>query len=264
MSQFDQDRQKTLSHRVKLNHNKKLLYWYERLYHEMFYGIEDLQAKKILDIGSGISPLKRWYAHVLTSDILPIDSLDYVFDANEIDLFAPIADESLDIITLTNVLHHLRWPIAFLVKTAKKLKPRGQVILVEPYFSTLSSFIYKYVHHESVDMKIENPELEAIKGPLTTANIALPYLIFFGANQWKKSLSCVYTIESRHIRYYTGLSYMLTGGLTCNTHIPQWLFVRIFGLDHRLTKLFPRILSSFFVVTLIKIAGSRCGYSAPT
>src|SRR5215471_18679626 len=84
-----------------------------------------------------------------------------------------------DVITLTNVLHHLKSPIAFLNRAASKLKSGGKVIATEPFFSLLSTMIFKYLHHETVDLRIAEPELRDVKGPLATANIALPWLIVF-------------------------------------------------------------------------------------
>ena len=71
----------------------------------------------------------------MTSDVLDLDYLDLVFDCHEIDKLDAIEDNSLDVITLTNVLHHLKSPIAFLNRAASKLKPGGKVIATEPFFS---------------------------------------------------------------------------------------------------------------------------------
>ena len=73
-------------------------------------------------------------SNVVTSDVLELDYLDLVFDCHEIDKLVRIEDNSLDVITLTNVLHHLKSPIDFLNAAAAKLKPGGKVIATEPYF----------------------------------------------------------------------------------------------------------------------------------
>ena len=94
----------------------------------------DPEALSILEIGSGTSPLKRFHPNVVTSDVLELDYLDLVFDCHEIDKLVRIEDNSLDVITLTNVLHHLKSPIDFLNAAAAKLKPGGKVIATEPLF----------------------------------------------------------------------------------------------------------------------------------
>ena len=85
--------------------------------------------------------------------MLDLDYLDLVFDCHEIDKLDAIKDNSLDVITLTNVLHHLKSPIEFLNRAASKLKSGGKVIATEPFFSALSTLIFKYLHHETVDFQ---------------------------------------------------------------------------------------------------------------
>jgi len=69
--------------------------------------------------------------------VLDLDSLDFVFECHEIDKLDTIKDDSLDVITLTNILHHLKSPIAFLNCAAGKLKSGGNVIATEPFFSAI-------------------------------------------------------------------------------------------------------------------------------
>src|SRR6476646_11008109 len=173
------DRAVTLRNRARLGGNQNLLFWYRELYREQFRNFPNPAALSILEIGSGTSPLKQFHSNILSSDVLDLDYLDLVFDCHEIDKLGAIEDNSLDVITLTNVLHHLKSPIAFLNRAASKLKSGGNVIASEPFFSLLSTPIFRYLHHEPVDLRIAEPELENVQGPLTSANSALPWLIFY-------------------------------------------------------------------------------------
>src|SRR6266487_2685215 len=173
------DRAITLRNRARLGANQNLLFLYRELYRDQFKDFPNPAALSILEIGSGTSPLKQFLPSVITSDVLDLDYLDLVFDCHEIDKLDAIADNSLDVITLTNVLHHLKSPIEFLNRAASKLKVGGKVIATEPFFSVLSTPIFKYLHHEPVDLQISEPELAKVQGPLASANIALPWLIFF-------------------------------------------------------------------------------------
>ena len=101
---------------------------------DQFRDFPNPSALSILEIGSGTSPLKQFLSNVMTSDVLDLDYLDLVFDCHEIDKLDAIKDNSLDVITLTNVLHHLKSPIAFLNRAASKLKSGGKVIATEPFF----------------------------------------------------------------------------------------------------------------------------------
>ncbi|PYJ12762.1 MAG: hypothetical protein DME94_11730, partial [Verrucomicrobia bacterium] len=164
------DRAATLRNRARLSANKNLLFWYGELYRDQFKDFPNPGALSILEIGSGTSPLKQFLSNVVTSDVLDLDYLDLVFNCHEIDKLDAIKDKSLDVITLTNVLHHLKSPIVFLNGAAAKLKSGGKVIATEPFFSLVSTPIWKHLHYESVDFSISEPELMQAHGPLTSAN----------------------------------------------------------------------------------------------
>src|SRR5256885_13279118 len=102
-SQYEADRLQTLRNREKLDRNPNLLYWYEQLYQEQFRDLPAPQNLRILEIGSGVSPLRRFYSNVVTSDILQLEHVNYVFDCHEIDQIEALPDESFDVISLTNV-----------------------------------------------------------------------------------------------------------------------------------------------------------------
>src|SRR6266404_7274400 len=104
------DRAATLRNRARLGANKNLLFWYRELYRDQFKDFSNPTALSILEIGSGTSPLKQFLPNVITSDVLDLDYLDIVFDCHEIDRLVAVQDNSLDVITLTNVLHHLKSP----------------------------------------------------------------------------------------------------------------------------------------------------------
>ena len=108
---LEKDLAATLANRKNLLGNKNLLYWYEKFFAHVLADQSKLSYGKILEIGSGASPLQHFFPQVKTSDVLPLPYLDYTFDALEIDRFTPIKDESLDLIILTNVLHHLEKPL---------------------------------------------------------------------------------------------------------------------------------------------------------
>ncbi len=246
------DRAETLRNRARLRDNPNLLFWYRELYRDQFKDFPDPSAISILEIGSGTSPLKLFHRNVITSDVLDLDYLDIVFDCHKIDKLDAVEDASLDVITLTNVLHHLQEPIIFLNRATAKLKPRGKLIATEPFFSTLSTVIFKYLHHEPVDFDIAEPALKEVHGPLASANIALPWLIFFCYREWLQKLNDNFDLGSFSIRYFSGISYMVTGGISRKLPVPQFLYRGIFFVDLALSRWWPRLWASFFTVTLTR------------
>src|SRR5947207_3940969 len=172
-SEQAKDRAAKLRKRARLGANQNLLFWYRELYRDQFRDFPNPAALSILEIGSGTSPLKQFLPNVITSDVLDLDYLDLVFDCHQIDKLDAIEDDSLDVITLTNVLHHLKSPIGFLNRAASKLKSGGKVIATEPFFSVLSTPIFKYLHHEPVHFRISKPQPEKVRVPLASAYIEL-------------------------------------------------------------------------------------------
>ena len=210
------------------------------------------QALSILEVGSGTSPLKQFLSNVVTSDVLDLDYFDLVFDCHDIDKLDAIKNESLDVITLTNVLHHLKSPIAFLNRAANKLKPGGKVIATEPFFSLLSTLIFRYLHHEPVDLRIAEPELKNLHGPLASANIALPWLIFFRRRDWVQRLNENYDVNRLSVRPFSAISYMMTGGISRKLPIPGLLYRVMFPMDLALSRYFPWLCASFFTLTMTR------------
>ncbi len=244
------DRAATLRNRARLGTNENLLFWYRELYRDQFRDLTNPAALSILEVGSGTSPLKQFLPNVVTSDVLDLEYLDLVFDCHEIDRFDAIRDESLDVITLTNVLHHLKSPILFLNRAANKLKPGGKVIATEPFFSLVSTPIFKYLHHEPVEFEISEPELKNVQGPLASANIALPWLIFFRRRDWADNLSENYDVANCSVRFFSAVSYMATGGISHKLPVPTWFYRAFFPTDLFLSRCFPRLCASFFTVIL--------------
>ena len=248
---YEKDLHTTRNNRERLKCNKNLLYWYGQLYYKLFHEIPELKAKRILEIGSGTSPLKLFYPQVITSDILRLDYVDHFLDCHMIDRYSAIQDHSIDIICLTNVLHHLLDPIRFLCNATKKLKNQGEVFLVEPFFSVVSYAIFKMLHHEQINFKICYPGLDRVNGPLSSANQAIPYMIFFRRESWKSRLSNYYDMSRTELNFFSSLSYMMTGGISRKFSIPIWIYRLLFRADYFLSIKAPRFFASFFVAKMI-------------
>ena len=250
-SLFQHDIEQTILNREKLRKNKNLIYWYENLYKDLFRNEKKITDKVVLEVGSGTSPLKLFIPTAISSDVMSLDYLDFVFDCHEIANFSEICDHSIDVMVLTNVLHHLRDPLLFLKGAAQKLKNGGSIYILEPYFSILSTPIYKFLHHEPVNFKIDAPKLDNIEGPLSTSNQAMPFMIFFKRSEWLNELSYKYDLEKSTYGFYTGISYMLSGGISRRIPLDARLYKAFFFVDRFLAKVFPKIFSSFFKVRLI-------------
>ena len=250
-SLYKHDLKLTINNKLRLKANQNLMFWYENLYKALFESDKKVSKLKILEIGSGASPLKQFVPNVITSDILDLDYLDIVFDCHMIANSNDIEDKSLDLITMTNVMHHLKDPIGFLKSASTKLAAGGQIRIVEPYFSVISYPIFKYFHHEPVNFNIEKPMLSNIRGPLSTSNQALPYIIFFSEKNWIIQLKDHYDLKLTKKSFFSSMSYFFSGGISRRFPIPHFLYRFFFGFDNFIARKFPKLFASFFCVQLV-------------
>lgn len=250
-SLYQHDLVQTRENRERLQRNANLMFWYQELYRDLFRSVPDISEKRVLEIGSGTSPLKIFLPTVITTDVLQLDYLDIVFDCHDIANFSKIPDHGVDIITLTNVLHHLRDPIQFLRDATSKLAKGGHVYIVEPYFSLLSYPLFKFLHHEPVDFEVSNPVLDRVDGPLSSSNQAIPYMVFFTRSDWLTELAGYYALEETRFGFFTSLAYMVTGGISRIFPVPSWIYRPYFIFDRFLARLLPKVFASFFSVRLV-------------
>src|SRR5262249_19468419 len=82
-------------------------------------------------------------------------------------------------IVMVDVLHHLERPVRFLAESERVLEPGGRLIFCEPAITPLGGLVYRFFHHEPVDMRAD----PLADGPLTPgrdpydSNQAIPTLL---------------------------------------------------------------------------------------
>lgn len=215
-----------LAHKRIWNDKKILRIIYSQWYKQI---IDDLSAVKgkVLEIGSGSGNFKEFKPDIISSDIERLPFLDMCFDAHKI----PFPKASLSNIVMIDVLHHLQNPIIFLGEVSRALKPGGRLLMIEPYPSPFSLFIYKKFHPEpflfEVDPFIKN--LNSKKGPWES-NQALPYLLFFKHNRQLNKLLHFKKMKIIKKNKMSYLLYPLSGGFEHQSLIPDWtipLFLKL-------------------------------------
>lgn len=204
------------------------------------------EGGKVIEIGSGGGFLKKLIPELLTSDILPYEGVDIVADAAKL----PLPDNSVRAIFLMNVFHHLPDCRAFLSEVSRCLVPGGRLFMLEPYSGAFSKYVYRYIHHEPLDMETREWKFVS-SGPLSDANSALPWMVFERDREIFEREFPRLRIEQ--VRPHTPLRYWFAGGLKPWTLIPRWGFGLATALDDLVVKL-ARGSASFVDIELRKEA----------
>ena len=203
---------------------------YRFFYRKLIQEIPTLRTGRLVEIGSGAGFLKTLLPAVLTSDVVPVNGLDFCFSAETM----PFNDGSIDAFLMVDVFHHIPDTTAFLHEAKRCLVPGGRLIMVEPANTTFSRLIYRRFHHEHFE-----PEADwglEFKGPLSSANGALPWIVFvrdrFGRLAREHPGLSVLKTE-----IHSPLKYLLTGGLSFKSLAPGPCIQAVDGVVE--TILFP-------------------------
>ncbi|MBN1585112.1 class I SAM-dependent methyltransferase [Candidatus Uhrbacteria bacterium] len=172
-----------------------------------------------VELGSGTGNLKEFKPDIVSSDVDPCDWLDMNFDAHEM----PFHAGSVSNIVMIDVLHHLADPIRFFHECERVLEKGGRIILLEPYPSIVSWFVYKFLHPEPYLAKIDYFGRTAVelKTDPWDANVAAPFIIFYEKEQqWHDEFEKSFRIITK--REMSFILYPLSGGFEYPSLVPEF------------------------------------------
>lgn len=188
----------------------------EHLYTEWYSRILDripTEATDVLEIGSGAGFLKKVLPEVITSEVFALEDVDRVENA----MALSFADSSLDAIVMTDVLHHVPDVSQFFIEASRTLRYGGVVVLVEPWRTRWSQWVYSHLHHEPFRTDVSDWRLPP-GGPLSVANGAIPWMVFQRdrsrferENPW---------LRINAIEPFMPFSYLASGGVSLRTLMP--------------------------------------------
>ena len=121
--------------------NKIYYEWYNTL-------IENIPTNsRYLEIGSGAGFIKKIKSDIITSEFFQIEGVDKVIDAQNISF----EDQELDGILMIDVFHHIANVEKFFEEAKRCVKPGGQILMIEPWNTRWSKFVFTKLHHENFD-----------------------------------------------------------------------------------------------------------------
>jgi len=190
---------------------------YKQWYTEISNSLPLTLLGPVLEIGSGGGFLKEFVPDLITSEILPIPGADILLDGRCL----PFKENSLRGIVMVDVFHHLPRTSSFLKNAAGCVKPGGVIVMLEPWNTRWSRFVYQYLHHEPFDD--ETKELDFPEGgPLSKANSALPWIVF---SRDKEKLEREYPAwRIQKLTLHTPFRYLISGGMSYISLSPAFLY----------------------------------------
>jgi SAM-dependent methyltransferase len=170
-------------------------------------------GEPVVEIGSGAGFLADLLPGVVTSEVQVCSGVRVVLDGCEL----PFGDASLRGIVMTNVFHHLPDVERFLGDAARTVRVDGVVVMIEPWVSRWSRFVYSRLHHEPFDVEATEWRFPS-SGPLSGANGALPWIVFERDRSRFERRFPEWAV--RRITPVLPLRYLLSGGVSLRSVVP--------------------------------------------
>lgn len=195
----------------------------------------------VIELGAGAGFSDEAIPGIVRTDLLAYPGLDQVADAQAL----PWADASVKALCLLNVLHHLPDPALFLAEAQRVLKPGGLLLLTEPHVGPLSWWVYRFLHHEPLDLRARDWAMP-VEHALAGANSAQAWIIFVRDRaRFDREFPGLRLLGYRR---FSPLQYWLSGGLKAWTLVPAALVPLVRAIDRLLIAVWPGSASYCHVV----------------
>lgn len=236
-------KQALLDHRKKIR-QKKFLY---KIYVDFYQTFKEtsLPAGPIVEIGSGAGFIKDIMPNVITSDVIAGPDIDQIFSADKL----PFKNNSIAAFVMIDVLHHIKDSEKALKEMFRCLKPKGKVIMIEPYNSLLGGLIYKYFHPERKNYKPKAGWKIEGYGRMTDSNPTLPWIIFVRDRKlFEEKFPKLKIIK---VNPHTPFKYLISGGLTKLQFLPTSFYPLVHSMEKSLSPL-NKLIGMFVTIELQK------------
>lgn len=181
----------------------------------------------VLELGSGAGYCERFIPSLITSEVFFCRGIRLVADAQRL----PFPTASLRAIVFTDVLHHMSDVRRFFDEASRCLRPHGKILMIEPWVSPWSRFVYTRFHHEPFRPEAAEWSFPSA-GPLSGANGALPWIVFVrDRNKFETEFPQLVIDE---IRPFMPFRYLVSGGVGMRSLMP--------GFTHSIWKSLERML----------------------
>ena len=203
--------------------------WYSRIAQALPPG-----EGPVLELGAGAGFLGDFIPGLITSEVFHCDGVRTVLDGHSL----PFADGALRAIVMADVLHHLHNVRRFFREATRCVRPGGTLIMIEPWVTPWSHFVYTRLHHEPFRIDAKEWEFPS-SGPLSGANGALPWILFERDRPQFEHEFPEWSIQQ--IELHTPFRYLVSGGVSMRSLMPGWSFGAWRMLEHGLAPWLPQL-----------------------
>jgi SAM-dependent methyltransferase len=196
--------------------------WYARL------AVNMTPDSRFLELGSGAGFFRTLVPQLITSEVFLTPGVDRIVDARQL----PFSKDELDGIVMTDVLHHIQDVARFFEEATRCIKTGGQVLMIEPWNTRWSQWVYQRLHSEPFEPR--GGWTIPSSGPLSGANGALPWILFERDRERFQREFPEWRIES--IELLMPFSYLLSGGVSLRALVPGWMYRPLRWMESKLTQ----------------------------
>ena len=194
----------------------------------------------VLEIGSGAGFLHEYIPGLVRSEVFDCPGMDVILNA----LSLPLSAACLRAIVMTDVLHHLPESRQFFSGAARCVRSGGVIVMIEPWVSSWSRWVYVHLHHEPFDPEASDWSFPAT-GPLSGANGALPWILFERDRVRFETEFPEWAI--RTIRPQMPFRYLVSGGVSMRSLMPG----ATFGIWHGLENILQPLMNHMAMFSLV-------------
>ncbi len=182
--------------------------WYSLLAAELPAG-----EGAVLELGSGAGYCNRFIPGLITSELCLFPTVRVVANAEQL----PFRDGSLRAIVFTDVMHHMPDVRRFFAGATRALRQGGKILMIEPWLTSWSRFIYQRFHHEPFRPEAGDWSFPSA-GPLSSANGAIPWIVFVRDRRIFEGEFPNLVVE--RIRPMMPFRYLVSGGVSMRSLMP--------------------------------------------
>lgn len=201
---------------------------------------------KMVEIGSGASPLKQAIPELINTDLFVSPWLSLSSSAYNL----PFKNYSLDRLFLMFTCHHLGRIKEFLNEAYRCLKPGGEMVIIDPAITVFSRFYYKYFHVDKINVEAKDWGFQG-NGRLSNSNVALSWIVFMRDKELFSKIYPDFVIAKTE--YNTCMAFLLSGGLRIRQLLPSKILMVLFKAENWIIQNLSNKIAVTMVLTIKRL-----------